>query len=119
MDKINKVIRGNSCVFFSFTITNFFLAIEGLLVLILGIFLAIKTEAVGIFEILFFILGFFEILLSYLGFKSRTSTVKLTLYVYCLGGIFFAQLITTILGITLKDKIIEWSANKTHSEKEK
>ena len=58
---------GNQLLYCLFLFFNTFIMLEGILLAALGIFLYVKSERFGIFEIVFVSLGVLEGLLSILG----------------------------------------------------
>lgn len=92
-------------VFLLYTISNILLFFCGCGVSSIGIYLWTETKRAGEFELIFLILGAIIILFSILGCYSRSSITKLNCYLYGLGLVFGAQLIVSIAGIAMKEKV--------------
>lgn len=92
-------------VFFFYTISNILLFLCGCGVSSIGIYIWNETKRAGEFELIFLILGVLIILFSILGCYSRSSINKLNCYLYGFGLVFGAQLIVSIVGIVMKEKV--------------
>jgi hypothetical protein len=107
---------GNQCVFFLFQLCNGLVLLAALGLAALGLWLWIDTGAFSFIDILFIGAGGFELLLALVGLCSEKSLAGIRLYYYGLWLVFLGQLVITVLGFSLHDKIANWIAEKTHSE---
>ena len=102
---------GYSCLFALFSVINLAFFLSGLGIIALGIYLWTLTERAGEFEIGFIILGGIEAVNAILGWNAKYSISKMKCYSFFLCITFVVQLTATILGIILKDKIIDWATD--------
>jgi hypothetical protein len=100
---------GYSCVFALFSIMNLAFFLSGLGMTALGIYLWTLTERAGEFEIGFIVLGAIESVIAIVGWNSKYSPTKMKFYSWFLFLTFIIQVTATVLGIVLKDKIIDWA----------
>ena len=103
---------GNACIFMCFVMLNFCIFLSSLGMLGADIYLFVQIGSTS-FTWIFLALGLALLVCSLASFKLRKSLNLLGIYLLILFGIFFFQLIATILMLINKDALIDnvWKAS--------
>jgi nitrate reductase gamma subunit len=88
---MNSDIKGNSCIYFLFQVSNFCIFFLGVATIAIGIYVCITAGDFMWYNGSFIGLGIVTFLTGFLGWKAKYSTFRLTLYLVFIFGCLLVQ----------------------------